>query len=166
MRSIAGENPNRDGKNRTLRAIERPRAESNRRGRVRFERVASLYTRRAALPFRVKMQRFALSVAVWLFLLSRAGNKYEKHFVTRRGVEPRDEGKTFKNLANLSCRVRVRYHNVAREINSYLMNEKSRRAVESNHRNGQLKETAYTTSARHSARRLTTDAGNAIINHQ
>lgn len=39
MRSIAGENPNRAGKNRTLRAIERPRAESNRQGGARFERV-------------------------------------------------------------------------------------------------------------------------------
>ena len=54
----------------------------------------------------------------------------------------------------------------AGKFNYKLMNRKSRRAVESNHRNGQLKETAYATGARHTARRLTTDAGNPIINHQ
>lgn len=47
MRSIAGGRPNRAGKNRTLHAIERPRAESNRRERARFERVA--YTQAVSL---------------------------------------------------------------------------------------------------------------------
>ena len=38
------------------------------------------------------------------------------------------------DIANLSCRVRVRCHNVARENSTLiLMNKKSRRAVESNH---------------------------------
>ena len=86
------------------------------------------------------MQRFALSVAVWLCLLSRAGNSRDsmesKNTLWHVG-ESNPEAKVelaAYDIANLSCRVRVRCHNVAREINSYLMDKKSRRAVESNHR--------------------------------
>ena len=81
------------------------------------------------------MQRIARSAAVWLFLLSRAGNSRRLIWtVTRRGVEPRDEGKTLEKASPfLSCRVRVRCHNVARENQFILLNEKkSWRGGESN----------------------------------
>ena len=71
------------------------------------------------------MQRFALSVAVWLCLLSRAGNSRDsmesKNTLWNVG-ESNPEAKVelaAYDIANLSCRVRVRCHNVAREINSY-----------------------------------------------
>lgn len=86
------------------------------------------------------MQRFALSVAVWLCLLSRAGNSRDsmesKNTLWHVG-ESNPEAKVelaAYDIANLSCRVRVRCHNVARENSTLiLMNKKSRRAVESNH---------------------------------
>lgn len=81
------------------------------------------------------MQRIAHSAAVWLFRLSRAGNSRRLIWtVTRRGVEPRDEGKTLEKASPfLSCRVRVRCHNVARENQFILLNEKkSWRGGESN----------------------------------
>lgn len=74
------------------------------------------------------MQRFALSVAVWLCLLSRAGNSRDsmesKNTLWHVG-ESNPEAKVelaAYDIANLSCRVRVRCHNVAREINYNLMN--------------------------------------------
>ena len=70
------------------------------------------------------MQRFALSVAVWLCLLSRAGNspryngKQNLWHVGESNPEAKVELAAY-DITNLSCRVRVRCHNVAREINSY-----------------------------------------------
>lgn len=71
------------------------------------------------------MRRCAPSVAVWLRLLSRVGNSLRYKWLWHVGESNPATREKFriKNLVkNLSCRVRVRCHNVAREINYNLMN--------------------------------------------
>ena len=161
MRSIAGENPNRDGKSRTLRAIERPRAESNRRERARFERrgkIITLIICRSPCPGEHATPRtFRGRVAVpTLTSGQQPVVKPKSNMKHSRGTAGSRTPRRGKNIPEKTSPVpfvpcpRALSQRGAGKFNYKLMNRKSRRAVESNHRNGQLKETAYTTGARHS----------------
>lgn len=161
MRSIAGGRPNRAGKNRTLHAIERPRAESNRRERARFERVAYIQAVSLSLSGRTCDASHIPRPCGCSYSHERAtaGGRYG--LCDTAGSRTPQRGKTSQKLATLramsACVVTTwrgkSIHNSMKK-NRGEWGVEPRSTQESRNR------------SRHSARRLTTDAGNTIINHQ
>ena len=162
MRSIAGGKPNRAGKNRTLRAIERPRAESNRQGGARFERVKNqnLICRSPRPGEHATPRTFRGRVAVPT-LTSGRQPEVDMDCDTAGSRTPQ-RGKTSQKLATLRAVSACVVTTWRGKINSYYSMKKNRGEWGVEPRSTQESRNR----SRHSARRLTTDAGNTIINHQ